>query len=138
MASRRTKNYKYPSKYAPKTWFNFSEHIAEIMCERLAVKHSCKLTTAFWEKEPWKKTFNQQIGFAIGLQKLYNQQAILNAIKMVPHVHSLGFRDLDRFIKREELKLKTKQEGSIVEVGNTLEKPREQFTSNKSLRDLDG
>lgn len=147
MAKRRTKHCKYPSKYAPDTWLNIAQYLAEEMCERLAKRHEVTLTTRFWERQPWAETFRVQLYFANSLRKVFSETALLNGIHRseVKHVYSLGAKHiLNTIFKQEENKLRMKDlepEIAIEEEWQPIdinEKPRQVFTTNKSARGLDG
>lgn len=148
MAKRRTKHCKYQSKYAPDTWLNVAQYLAEIMCERLAKHHEVTLTTRFWENDPWCKTFRTQLYFAQSLLKVFSERALLNGINRpeVRHIYSLGAKKvLNKVFQHEETKLKITQEiindfdtGTEWAPLDVNEKPRQVFTTNKSVRNLDG
>lgn len=86
--------------------------IAEMMVLRRAAKQRVKLTGHFWNNAPWKKYYGEQIIAANALLKIYDAQAILNALKRKEGSwqYSLRTKGLSDIIQEEQAKLAIKQE----------------------------
>jgi hypothetical protein len=136
---------KYKSKYTDKL-ITTAQHLAEMMCERMARKDKKELAEQFWNKPPWKRTYLHQVQIAHGLLKLYAEEAILNVLAKNPTVYSLNAQFLDPYFKAEQERLQHIEDKPAREestpLPNVNAKPRPNFQPKKSvlskLRGLDG
>lgn len=134
----------YKSKYTEKL-ISTAQHLAEMMCERMARKDKKELANQFWNKAPWKRTYLHQVQLAHGLLKLYAEEAILNVLAKNPTVYSLNAQFLDPYFKGEQERLQRIEDKPAKEESTSLPdvnaKPRPNFQPNKSvlskLRGLD-
>ncbi len=85
--------------------------IAEMMVLRRAAKQKVKLVGHFWQEQPWKKYYGEQIIAANALLKIFNPQAILNALRRKDGgwQYSLRTKGLSDIIQEEATKLATKE-----------------------------
>jgi hypothetical protein len=132
---------KYKSRYTEKE-ITVAQHLAEIICERLAQKDKADLPRKFWELTKWKRTFLYQVQLANGLLKLYSEDAILAAVSKTSKIFSLNAPFLDPIIKAEQERLTRmpKPKAAEIPVVDTTQKPRPVFTEKKptisKLREL--
>jgi len=151
MAQEQSEASRYKSKYGEEnSYCTPQNYIAELVCERLAMKEKCVLPVKFWNTDKWKKTYLMQLLTATSLLKMYEPAAIIAALKKNWKCYSLKAKWLDDDFKLEQEKLnklKKRDEGASsanhtpIERTTTEEKPREAFVEGKSvkarLRDLD-
>lgn len=145
MAKRQTKYCRYKSKYGIDVWVTFAQHIAEKMCERLAIKQSTKLPLEFWNIKPWKEHFRYQMVLANKLKQFYPQEAIINGLNRAEtkSVYSLNATfTLSKIFREEANKLLQKSQNceiisELEPIIKTDESPRAPFHIGKSLRGLD-
>ncbi len=135
----------YKSKYIdPDKLITVAQHLAELMCERMASREKIDLPFKFFNLPKWKKTFLYQVTVANGLLKIYSEEAIKNVIRMHANMYSLSAPMLDSLIQAEQEKLNRRAQVTIpqeVDAPTDISsKPRESFVSKKSiinkLRDL--
>ncbi len=144
MAKTRTEKSKYRS---PSTgdYCTAAQYITEILITRQAQKQRKKLPHKFWNENPWKKKFRQQIFWVNGLLKAYSAEAIVAALnsKEGKYIYSTAFPKLDELIEKEQVKIdRLKQDAKEVEITRTEKtKPMKKFgnkTKLSKLRELDG
>lgn len=122
------------------------------MCLRQAAKQKTKLSDKFWENNSWKVSYKQHILAANQLLKIFEPQAIINALNQKEYhwITSLRVKALTQGIIRESEKIAQENkrlqqaydkevieqaEQKEVEAESVIVKP---FSSNKSkLKDLD-
>lgn len=140
MPSEQTQRSRYISKYGGEN-ISLPQYLAELMCERLATKNNKTLVFKFWEIPEWKKHFQFQVVMAGRLLKKFHAETILEVIKLNKYAYSLNAKWLlDKYKVTEEkykhlpmafdykpLKENIQQEEIIIE------KPREQFSTKKSI-----
>jgi hypothetical protein len=120
-----------------------AQYIAEIMCTREAAKQNITLPHKFWNQQPWKKKYANQIIAANGLLKVYDAEAIVRGINhpRISWAYSLRVRGLTDIIAEEQLKLdaqrKEAQKSSVVYTDNTLAKPAPQIGKKTIISKLD-
>lgn len=126
-----------------------AQYIAEIMCNRQALKKKERLPDKFWNTPKWRIPFKQQIIAANSLLKIYEPDEIIAAImrKDAQWIFSLRFPGLNQIILEEKDRLdklkvslsNTKIEEYDDKKGDIL--PSEPFTKESKinkLRNLDG
>ena len=135
---------KFPSRYSSGSFVTAAQYIAELMCERQALRKKLDLPQKFWQIDHWKKPYKIQLIAAQGLLKIYEPKAILNALKARDgsNIYSLHAPHLYDIIKREQKALQTKQPAveSKINRKSTTERPRDHVvkkTALGKLRDLD-
>lgn len=103
-----------------------SQLIAEIMVTREIRKKEKCVPFKFWNNEPWKKKFKQQIIAANSMLKLYEPAAILAALarKECSWQYSLRANGIADVIEEEQNKIflqrKSIEESTKVETNDTL------------------
>ena len=135
---------KYPSRYSQGKNITAAQYMAELMCERQARIEKKELPQKFWEQSQWKKSYMSQILAANGLLKIYDELAIMKALKSkeADRIYSLRNSNLDRLIKYQENELKKQRKKPSVEIDrkDTKARPRAHSTKKSNvgkLRDLD-
>ena len=121
---------KYPSRYSNDKKVTAAQYLAELMCERQAEKNKKELPKQFWNLPHWSKKFKSQLFAAYGLLKLYDEVAIIKAVKSkeAKRIYSLRAPILDDIIKEQQRILELdKIKAKDIEVirKNTKAKPRE-------------
>lgn len=93
-----------------------AQTIAKIMVKREIIKSKQGTPPDFWNHEPWKKKFRLQIIAAHSLLKLYDAEAILNALKRkeCSWQYSLRVKNMNDIFKEEQAKI-DKQKKQIEE-----------------------
>jgi hypothetical protein len=136
----------FKSRYTDKP-ITVAQHLAELMCERMAQKDKSELPYRFWNTTKWKKPFLHQLQIANSLLKLYKAEAILLVLRKNKNVYSLNAQFLDNQYRAEDERLEHQAERTTEEVTlptnvSTTSKPREEFVEKESvlskLRKLDG
>ena len=122
------------------------------MCVRQATKQKVRLSERFWENNSWKVTYKQHILAANQLLKIFEPQAIINALnqKECNWITSLRVKALTQCIMRESEKLEQErirlEKIYQKEAEQKIETPESKeesvivkpFSHNKSrLKDLD-
>lgn len=81
--------------------------LAEMMVLRRAAKQKVKLVGHFWQAQPWKKYYGEQIIAANAILKIFDIQAVLNALKRREGnwQYSLRTKGLTDIIQEESTKL---------------------------------
>jgi len=128
----------YTSKYTDRK-LTAAQKIAEVICEKQALKKAEPLFFRFWNSPKWEKEFKTQLFFANSLLKLYSPQAILTGLKdkRAYSVHSLGASFiLDEIFKEEQEKLDKAEEAfkkapPPEEKKVVVEKPRPKFNQKE-------
>lgn len=84
-----------------------AQQIAKIMVEREIKKQKVSVPPDYWNYEPWKKKFKLQVIAAHSLFKLYEPEAILNALKRkeCSWQYSLRVKGMNDIFKEEQAKL---------------------------------
>lgn len=115
MARERSAKSPHRSLYVD-AWVSAAQHLAELMCGRIARKQSTSLAGPFWQDGPWKKTFLAQCRHANALLKAYSLQAILEALEgpQGRSVYSLGAKWLDELVAARQAIL-DRREAILVE-----------------------
>tara|TARA_R100000008_G_C3499583_1_gene122960 strand:+ start:79 stop:498 length:420 start_codon:yes stop_codon:yes gene_type:complete len=121
---------KYPSRYSNDKRVTAAQYLAELMCERQAQKNKKELPNQFWNLPHWSKKFKSQLFAAYGLLKLYDETAIIKAVKSkeARNIYSLRAPILDDIIKEQQHKLeldKTKTKDANIVRKDVKAKPRE-------------
>lgn len=131
---------KYQSRYSD-SQVTAAQFITELICEKKALKQKKDLPQQFWKIDEWKAYYRQQILAANALLKMYDEIAIIKALKSERSygVFSLRAPQLDTIIEVEQRLLIKEAETKIV-VAPTTNQPRPQFTEKKNNRinKLDG
>tara|TARA_R110002020_G_scaffold162955_3_gene348899 strand:+ start:4314 stop:4733 length:420 start_codon:yes stop_codon:yes gene_type:complete len=98
---------KYPSRYSNDKKVTAAQYLAELMCERQAQKNKKELPKQFWNLPHWSKKFKSQLFAAYGLLKLYDEAAIIKAVKSkeARNIYSLRAPTLDDIIKEHQHRL---------------------------------
>ena len=88
-----------------------AQYIAEIVTRREADKKRIVLPNKWWNHEPWRKKYAQNVISANSLLKLYDCLAIIRALnrKECSWQWSLRVKDLHTFFREEQLKLDTEK-----------------------------
>lgn len=117
-------------------------YIAELMCIREASKQGIELCHGFWNLDKWKRIYQQHLLAAHTLIRVYKEEAIVIAIRKTPKLFSLRAKWFHDIVKKIEIELNQKQETLNIladkkeEVKQVvIEKPREAFTTKKSVFD---
>jgi hypothetical protein len=108
MKSEQTSTRGYRSRYAGvDTFVTAAQYITEIICENLSIKNRQDLPLKFWKLPEWKKFYASQIHSANSLLRLYDERAIIRALKSNKgrYVYSLRAPHLDALIEAEQRKL---------------------------------
>jgi len=115
---------KYKSITTPITC-SAAQYLAEYMCVRMAKKDKKQLSERFWNTDAWKLTYKKQLLAANNLLKVYEFQAILNALELKSSqwICSLWAKNLTEIIVREQELIK--QEAARLEKAYSKEKERE-------------
>lgn len=137
-----SKGKKYPSRYSNGKKVTAAQYIAELMCEKQAQKEKKELPQKFWEHAAWKKPYKNQLYAAYGLLKIYDEKAIIKALKSKEAygVYSLRAPSIDRLIKQEQEELKRQKNKPSVEIErkDTSSKPRRHIVKETNLGRLRG
>ena len=136
---------KYPSRYSDGKKVTAAQYITELIYEKRAVKDKKELPNNFWKLPQWAKIYKSQIFAAYGLLKIYDEVAIIKALKSKKsfNIYSLRAPHLDDIIKEEQRQLeldKNKPKTAELKRTNTSSKPREhkaRQTKLGKLRELD-
>ena len=126
-----------------------AQYLAEIMCNRQAIKKKERLPDKFWNTPKWKMPFKQQILAAHALLKIYEPDEIIAGImrKDAQWIFSLRFPGLNQIILEEKDRLdKLKVRLTNVEIPEYDETrpdvlpvvPFKQESKINKLRNLDG
>lgn len=88
-----------------------AQKLAEIMVRREAAKKKIVLPLKFWNTDPWKKKYKQQIIAANALLKIYEPAAIFNALKRkeCSWQYSLRANGINDACKEEQALLEKKE-----------------------------
>ena len=126
---------KYPSRYSDDKKVTAAQYLAEFMCERQAQKNKKELPKRFWNLPHWTKKFKSQLFAAYGLLKLYDEVAIIRAVKSkeARYIYSLRAPTLDDIIKEQQRMLeldKAKAKDADVIRKDIKAKPREHQVKN--------
>jgi len=128
---------KYPSRYSDDKKVTAAQYLAELMCERQAEKNKKELPKRFWNLPHWTKKFKSQLFAAYGLLKLYDEAAIIRALKSkeARYIYSLRAPTLDDIIKEQQHmleldKAKAKDKDTNVVRKDVKAKPREHRVKN--------
>ena len=121
---------KYPSRYSDDKKVTAAQYLAEFMCERQAQKNKKELPKRFWNLPHWAKKFKSQLFAAYGLLKLYNETALIRAVKSkeARSIYSLRAPILDDIVKEQQRILeldKDKSKDANIVRKNTKVKPRD-------------
>ena len=136
---------KYPSRYSNGKEISAAQYITEFICEKMADKNKKELTQKFWDLPEWKKYYKSQLFAAYGLLKIYDDVAIIKALRSnrAYGIYSLRAPHLDAIIKEEQRKLeieRAKPKTSELKRADTKSKPREikvKETNLGKLKELD-
>lgn len=132
-------------KYISKTSGNkctAAQYLAEEMCIRKAKKQKERLSAGFWHIPKWKKFYRSQIIAANSLLKIYDEKAVLNAVKRkeVSWCYSLRIKRLDQILLEEQDKVdkekNNKPKPSEPRKDLTKSKPRKQFGKRNKINKL--
>lgn len=125
---------KYPSKYSNGKEVTAAQYLAEMVCERVALKKKVDLHYRFWLSEEWQKEYKGQITAANKLLKRFDMKAIIHALLTTSgrKIYSLRAPHLVGMIEQAEKHLENQpkpQEKVIVR--NLLDKGRQKnYTKN--------
>lgn len=72
---------KYPSKYSNGKEVSAAQYLAELVCERLAIKTKRDLHYRFWLNKEWEKEYKGQIAAANKLLKRFELRFVIQALK---------------------------------------------------------
>ena len=136
---------KYPSRYSDGKKVTAAQYIAELICEKRAFKDKKELPNNFWNLPQWKKIYKSQIFASYGLLKIYDELAVIRALKSKKSfkIYSLRAPHLDDIIKEEQRQIeldKNKLKETEVKRIDTSSKPREykaKQTKLGRLKELD-
>lgn len=147
MAKNPTPKSPYESRWGA-GFIPAHSYLAEMMCERQAQKEGTTLFPKFWNDARWKKVFRQQQNEALILLRKHGlpAEAVVRVLRSDEgrKTYSLGAEWLDPLFDREKKRLERELEERLrnvpEEVALVVEKPRENFSRQKStlgkLRDL--
>lgn len=95
--------------------------LAEIMVKREADKSKINLPYKFWNNEPWKKKYKQQIIAANGLLRVYDLSVILSVLKRkdCSWQYSLRANGIASACAEEQIKFDKKQK--LIEQNEQIE-----------------
>lgn len=113
----------YKSKYNGGVSTGAAQYLTDLMCEREAAKLGRHLFSKYWTDDFWKRKYSQHIIAVKSLLKIYEPQAIENALKRKEGRWILSFR-VKQFIQlctEEQTKIDEKREK--VEIGIQQEIP---------------
>ncbi len=139
MAANRSETCCYPSSYGG-GWITAAQRVAEIVCERQAVKKGRRLPEKFWSDAEWRVPFRRQILLAEGLLKLYSPAALLKAIqsKSGSKIYSLTAEWLDPICREEQraidIALKNAESAPEIPVPAVPQGPRQSTGNHTSMR----
>jgi hypothetical protein len=120
-----------------------AQYLAEMMVTRDAHNKKKPLPNKFWNVQPWKGKFTQQIIKANGLLKIYPAHAIISALKSKQgsKIYSLQCPWLDELIDEQVRKMEVVEKLEVKEFADNTKskpmKPRAKKTTIAKLRDLD-
>lgn len=136
----------YKSKYNNGVSTGPAQYLTDLMCEREAAKLGRHLFSNYWTDAFWKRKYSQHIIAVRSLLKLYEPQAIENALKRKEGKWILSFR-VKQFIqlcteeqvkideKRQKVEIGIKQE--IPDFDNTEQKIAKPFGNKTGRSKLD-
>jgi hypothetical protein len=96
---------KYPSKYSNGKEVSAAQYLAELVCERLAIKRKIDLHYRFWLNKEWEKEYKGQIAAANKLLKRFELRFVIQALKTDrgQKIYSLRAPHLPSIIEQMEL-----------------------------------
>jgi len=117
-----------------------AQYLTEIMCETIAKNQNKDLPRAFWLLPEWNKTYRQHISAANTILKLYDLEAILNALKdkSCGKVFSLRSPVLLKLIEKyqKDITLKKQQTKQITNIQDIINTPRPSISKKNILSRL--
>lgn len=131
---------KYTSKYTDKL-VTASNHITEILMERLAKRDKRTLSWEFWKDNVWKKPYALACIQVSKVLNIYEEKAVLNALRKLEWCWSIGSPKLKQAILEEQSKLELQAVKAEVEKSETVksvintELPSSRPSFNKSKLD---
>lgn len=131
---------KYTSKYTDKL-VTASNHITEILMERLAKRDKRTLSWEFWRDNVWKKPYALACIQVSKVLNIYNEKAVLNALKKLEWCWSISSPKLKQAILEEQSKLELQEvkkevsKSEVSQVSTTIELPTSRPSYNKSKLD---
>ena len=129
MPRNQTVKSAYRSAYGG-GFISASQYIAEILCEKLAIKQSKRLFFKFWNDKEWKKFFLYQITLANRLLKKFSASDIIKAIKSGDEYSLKSYTLLSRISKMAKQSSKESRE-SIGDIKQYGSRSRRQSKWNK-------
>lgn len=137
MSNHQTGKCRYQSPYSPGQYVTFAQYAAELMCGRKGRSEGADLPAQFWESsKKWNNYLKFQLMLAHRLLKKYNEQAILIAMKEMPHVFSF---QLKAFVERvEAIFLKGVAESKATNIKPAEEASKGRFNRKSRFDNLDG
>lgn len=145
MPPERTDHSKYLSKYAPpgeQLFIRGDQYLAELMCERQALRDKVYLKPKFWNEPAWTKEFRLQLKHAKYYLNLYSITAVLAALKhrKAAKLFSLGLKSvLEPLVVSEQARLDVTPTKVVTESIDVTERPRPTFQGNtlkSKLKDM--
>lgn len=116
-----------------------AQYIAELVCQRKAVKDGNNLAYKFWNKAQ-KNDYRQQVVAARRLISEYGDKAVLAYLNKNPHIYSLGRYGPLKFVKEGVYAEKIKLDALETQIIETVEyqepvitAPQKQFKKGGSL-----
>lgn len=105
----------YKSKYNEGLPTKPANYLTDLMCEREAAKIGRRLYLKYWQDDFWKKKYGQHIIAVNSLLKIYEPQAIENALKRKEGKWILSFRvkQFAQLCLEEQIKIDEKKQKVI-------------------------
>lgn len=137
-------NKQYISKYSNNKKVSAAQYIVELICEHKAKKDKLDLHYRFWLNKDWSSYYKNQISSAYKLVKLYDDTAIIRALKndKAAKIYSLRAPHLIPIIEEEQKKLEAENKNLTVELNRVKNvkfgsQPKKKNNIFSKLKDID-
>ncbi len=127
---------RYQSRFGADKEISASQFIAEMVCEKMAIKEGHPLPKKFWNNnDKWHKLFINQVFAASSLLRIYPAHIVISCLRKQKFIYSLRQKNfMEKLMDENKLyleNLKKIMDAPKVEVSDKIEKPRELFEDKK-------